>query len=444
MTCLSTIPSASKLSSGALRLLLTAALLGGLGQSAFSSSAFAPSGATPAQDAATNVERYVTAGATGASLYNLPDPKGQVVLKAEAGTPLAVLGSKVQGRYLKVAAPGGLKVWVFGKYLVESDRLGWVELTGSYVNMRPLPRSQNSYPLGQLDKGDRLLFVKRNDLSKPMAEDWVQVYSPPGTAAYVLAAETTAVATGTDGAKLWAAASSAALASRSTHIAAPEPKLAAATDSGAKGGTAVEAGSTDALGSAAEQGGEPVTTQAPPRDFFEAVHRADALMDGEMGSPNPDYLAMIAAYETVLAMNPDAPTRHLVERRMNEISLSQELASLKLQAAGERAQRERELRNLRQKIATLSTESDPLWGRFVARGWLESKTVKGQQVYRIRFGSEYIAEVQCLSGRYDLSQYTNFEIGVRGMSIGNSNRELTAVPVIDIDRIEVISARLAR
>jgi hypothetical protein len=143
-------------------------------------------------------------------------------------------------------------------------------------------------------------------------------------------------------------------------------------------------------------------------------------------------------------MGPDAPTRHLVERRMNEISLARELSELKQQAASEKAQRERELRELHARIDRLSTERDPLWGRFVARGWLESQVVKGERVYSIRFGSERVAEVRCLSGRYDLAQYVDFELGLRGMSIAGSSTALDALPVIDIERIEVISARLKR
>ena len=418
-------PTISRASTLALRLGVTAALLSGLCQTVTA----AP--ASGAQEQATQgaIERYVLAGADGASLYNLPDPKGQVVLEVEAGTPLAVLGSKSEGRYLKVMAPGGLKVWVFGKYLKESERKGWVELTGSYVQMRPMPRSQNSYPLGQLDRGERLLFLQRNDPSKPMAEDWVQVYSPGDTAAYVLAARTAAVPEGQDGAKLWGGAADAAMVERASGT--PQPISDQASD--------------EAAPATPEPGPEsgPVSTEAPT-DVFAAMRQADALMDAEMKKPAPDFLAMTAAYETVLAMKPDAPTRHLVERRMNEISLARELSELKQQAASEKAQRERELRELRAHIDRLSTERDPLWGRFVARGWLESEVVQGERVYTIRFGSERVAEVRCLSGRYDLDQYVDFELGLRGMSIASSGTGAEALPVIDIDRIEVISARLRR
>lgn len=431
---MTSLPMISRASTLALRLGAAAALLTGLGQTVVAS----PGAATvQAQAGQRTIERYVLAGADGASLFNLPDPKGQVVLDVAAGTPLAVLGSKSEGRYLKVMAPGGVKVWVFGKYIKESERKGWVELTGSYVQMRPMPRSQNSYPLGQLDKGERLLFLKRNDPSKPLAEDWVQLYSPGDTAAYVLAARTAAVPAGKDGAKLWSAAADVALVERASGTAAP---VVDASSSQTKAATQEpkqpqqpEAGTEAA-----------VTPSGAPADVFAAMREADALMDAEMKATAPDFLAMTAAYETVLAMGPDAPTRHLVERRMNEISLARELSELKQQAASEKAQRERELRELHARIDRLSTERDPLWGRFVARGWLESQVVKGERVYSIRFGSERVAEVRCLSGRYDLAQYVDFELGLRGMSIAGSSTALDALPVIDIERIEVISARLKR
>lgn len=393
-----------------------------------------------AQDAAA-AQRYVVAGASGATLSNLPDPKGQSVLKVEPGTPLAVLGSAAEGRYLKVQAPGGVQVWVYGKYLEPSERIGWMELTGSYVNMRPRPRSQNSWPLGQLDRGERLFVLQRQDPSKPLAEDWVQVYSPATTAAYVLAAETAALPEGSDGAGRWRAAASALGVQRVAREASTGPGPKKEAGSGAAPGGA---GAGEAQPNAVQQGEAATTSGAAPADVYEAIRIADARMEEELAKPAPDFLAILAGYETALAMNPDAPTRTLIEGRMNEATLARELADLRREAQDERAQRERELKELRSKIARLSTESDPLWGRFVARGWLETERVQGERVYRIRFGSETVAEVQCLSGRYDLEKFVDYEIGLRGMTLGNATRELSSLPVIDVDRIEVISARLGR
>ena len=370
----------------------------------------------PVEEAARKAERFVLTGSESASLYNLPDPKGHIVLKALASTPLLVHGSKAEGRYLKVSAPGGLKVWVFGKYLTPSQRIGWVELTGSYVNMRPLPRSQNSYPLGQLERGDRLRLIQRFDPTKPLAEDWVQVWSPADAAAYVLASQTTAL--------------------RTAGAAEQQSKKTAGDAEARAGQTAGDAASSD-----------PATTSDPegaaaPGDVFAAMRRADALVDAEMTSNRPNYLALRTAFDEVLALGPDAPTIKLIERRLNEIALAEELASLKMLARHEEAARAAELQDLQTRIAQLSNERDPLWGRFSARGWLEAQASGGQTTYIIRFGSEIMAEVRCQSGRYDLAQFTDCEIGVRGLALENA--AAGGLPAIDIDRIEILSARQAR
>ncbi|MCB9915699.1 MAG: hypothetical protein H6828_11200 [Planctomycetes bacterium] len=417
----------SRLASSALLL----ALLGGAAAPALA--------ATPAALQQKAVERYVLAGATGAKLLNLPDPKGLSVLQAEAGTPLAVVGTKTAGRveYLEVQAPGGLKVWLYGQYVKPSERVGWVELTGSQVNLRPLPRSQNSWAVGRVDKGERLLMIQRGDASKSLAEDWVQVWSPATTTAYVLAAETTALPEGQDGAKLWDAWAAQRASERVSSARAETPAAPQAVP-------ADEVSTTEAAASG--QGAEPSTLGADaPKDAFEALRRADDLMAVEMAKTAPDFAAVIAAYDLVLSLGPDAPTRSLVERHKGEVQLRRDFADIKTQAAQERAAREREIAELRAKIASLSKENDPLWGgRFDARGWLEAETVKGQRIYRIRFGSETVAEVQCLSGRYDLDQYVDFELGIQGKSIGSATRANGSLPVIDIERVIVISARLGR
>ncbi len=367
-------------------------------------------------------ERYVQAGSSGAKLFNLPDPKGHVVLDVAAGTPLAVHGSYAGGRYLKVTAPGGVKVWVFGRYVKESPRLGWVEISGSYINMRPLPRSQHAWPLGQLDLGDRLVFIGRNDPSKPMAEDWVQVYSTPDTMAYVLAAETAALPAGTDAAARWREATAAAVAA---HERGGTPVVAEATRQGTESAI-VDAGVTET-----------------PQGVYEALAVADRKSEEELASEDPDFAAVIVAYEAVLAFGPDAPTRNLVNQRIEKVKAHQELAELRHDIALAEAERQRKLDEANRKIAEMNRGRDPLWGRFQARGWLEQLKEDGEKVYLVRWGSEYKARVTCNSGRYDLGLYQGFEIGVRGVPVSAAPVGGKSYPVIDIDRIEVISGRFA-
>lgn len=377
----------------------------------------AAAGSAAGQDA----QRYVQAGSSGATLYNLPDPKGHVVLEVPAGTPLAVHDTYAGGRYLKVAAPGGVKVWVYGKYVKESARQGWVEITGSYINMRPRPTSQDSYPVGRLDLGDRLRFIRRDDPSKPLADDWVQVYSTPDTLAYVLAAETAALPAGTDAAKRWEEATAKALAAREQGGA---PVLTEASHKTAEG----SAGATK-------------LAEPAPKGVFEALAVADRRSEEELASDRPDFAAVIAAYEKVLAMGPDAPTRSLVEQRIETAKAHQEYAQLRRDIELADAERQKKLDEANDKIEEMNRGRDPHWGRFQTRGWLERIKQDGEKVYLVRWGSEYVARVVCNSGRYDLDLLRGFELGVQGTPLSAAPVGEKSYPVIDVDRIEVISAR---
>src|SRR5262249_32289396 len=144
-----------------------------------------------AQEASTL--RYVRAKESGAKLFNLADKTSIAVANVPAKGLLEVYEEK--SGYLSVDMPGGMDVWGFGQYLHTTSAPGIVEVTANGVFMRPLPKSdESSYPLQpQLHKGDRLRVIGRNDAKKPLAEDWIQVASPAGTRAWVVAADTVAV-----------------------------------------------------------------------------------------------------------------------------------------------------------------------------------------------------------------------------------------------------------
>ena len=376
-------------------------------------------------------ERYVVAGETGAVLLNLPDEKGRKVLEAPAGTPLAVYPSRPGTPYLRVAAPGGVQVWVYGKYLSGTSRPGWVEVTGSYVNMRPLPRSQDSYPLGQLDRGERLQVIARADASRPMSEDWVQVWSPADTLAYVLAAETAAAPAGESGAAAFQGAAAAAVAARPAAPSAPRP--AAPASPGASSGE-----------SAAAPGVQARASSLTIHQELNAANRAmdEALARSANGGPRPDYAALAAAYQAVLALGPDAPTRSVVEQRMAKLDAHRELEDIRAEIEAASAERQRQLEELRAEAERNLNQHDPLWGRFQTRGWLERQTKDGKAVYLVRWGSDFLAQVQCSSGRYELDLFDGFEIGVQGAPARAASGSSGSYPVIEVDRIEVISARL--
>lgn len=420
-------------STGALRALAAGGLVLGLwapAAAAHGTLVLGSHAASRVQDAARTPERYVTAGSTGAVLLNLPDDKGRRVLDVKGGTPLAVYPSRTGTPYLRVAAPGGVEVWVFGKYLKETSRAGWLEVTGSYVNMRPLPRSQDSYPLGQLDRGERLRFIERQSPSLPMADDWVKVWSPADTLAYVLAAETTQAPANANGQVLFETATAAAVASRPGVALPVNASTPPSAQPGAQPKSAPAAG-TQAAGSP--------TIYAKLNAANQSMDTALATASG--GGATPDYAALLASYTAILAMGPDAPTRSLVAQRIDKLEAYRELDEIRAEITLANSARQEQLEELREAAERNLNERDPLWGRFQSRGFLERQNRDGKSVFLVRWGSDFLAQVQCSSGRYDMALYEGFEIGIKGVSVRSAQGAAGAYPLIDIDRIEVISAR---
>jgi hypothetical protein len=90
---------------------------------------------------------------------------------------------------------------------------------------------------------------------------------------------------------------------------------------------------------------------------------------------------------------------------------------------------------------------DPYFGRFDARGWLVPLYAKGQETptYMLRWGGADVAEVVCFSGRYDMSVFAGYELGVNGAQL-RSAMEASAgtpgrVPQLDVRRLEVLASR---
>lgn len=77
--------------------------------------------------------------------------------------------------------------------------------------------------------------------------------------------------------------------------------------------------------------------------------------------------------------------------------------------------------------------------RFQAIGFLRwVKGITGPGRYVVEKGGKHLFEVTCQSGRYDLSLFVDFELGL----IGSSRRpNFESLRVLDVEKIEVLSAR---
>ncbi|MEO6708625.1 MAG: hypothetical protein ABIP42_03560, partial [Planctomycetota bacterium] len=333
------------------------------------------------------------------------------------------------GDWLECEVPGGFEIWVYGQYVKASSEAGVLEITGSDVRARPLASSgPESYPLQpNLSKGDHVRLISRNDSGKPLAEDWIKVYSPPGVRGFVAKADCEPLASGSDGASAWA---SAVVEARKRAPATVLPKTVPA--------------STDALGTPRTD----IVGDLTPQQALEELKLADAALARERVADKPEFTAVREQYERVLASVKDGATHDMAKRGLHEIDALSQAHALKAEMEAEKQRTASEAEERQRQIDNIKNNNDPYKDRFVSRGWVEKRNVPGQQpTFILRWGGDQVSEVVCLDGRYDLAAFNGYEIGVKGdekraFIPGSISR--AAVPrLINATRIEVLSGRQA-
>jgi len=380
--------------------------------------------------------RFVRAGPAGAKARNLYDAQGVVVLDLPADTILAVHGER--SGWLEIEAPGGFQVWVFGEFIQPASEAGVLQITANDVRMRPLPSSgPESLPLRQLlAQGDRVRLIARHSPEKSLAQDWVQIYSPPGAHAWVRAEETVPLAAGVDGASLWAQASLEAKQRPSIPVGS-----VGATPAGSTGSK----GTSTASAPAAKPAGDGATS--------ELLQKAESLLARERAKEQqkgiPSYAGVRAAYEEVLAAGPTPQEAELAQSRIAEVDAYSEAYKLRADLELERARREAALREREEKMKA-AADRDVFEGRFDCRGWLERRQISGEEEpsYLLRWAGDQVAEVVCFSGRYDLSVFAGCELGVNGREVrgplGGAIGVASRPRQIDVARLEVLAGSQIR
>ena len=383
--------------------------------------------AAPAKDAAQESQkfmRYVRASDAGAKVRNIYDAQGVVVLAAPPQGLLAVHGER--SGWLEVEAAGGFSVWIFGEYVVPTSDTGVLQVKGNGVHMRPMPSSgPESLPLRHLlANGDRVRSIGRNDVAKPLAEDWVNVWSPPGTHAWVAASETLPLAAGTDGAALWAKAvlDARQATTREAGAVAPAKQTGDKLDS------------------------KEVTTALADA---EAALTRERRVEEQGGVPN--YALVREGYEAVLAKTglagaPTGSSADLARDRIGLCKAYEEAYSLRSTLQQQRSALDATLKKRDEDMAR-AAKRGVFDGRYDVRGWVEKRMLPGQDapIYIVRWGGDQTAEVVCTTGRYDLAVFVDFEIGVNGRelrgAISGPTSALTRPRELDASRVEVISGR---
>ena len=401
--------------------------------------------ATPAATAP-KVE-YVRS-ASSAKLYNLPDPKAVVMTTVEKGALLRV--KEVRGTWLAVEPAGGIPVWIFGKYLAAAEE-GSATVVGTKVRMRPLPNTnQESYPLDQLLQGrETLKVLARADESKPLEKDWVKVLAPAGTVAWMQASQASNQPVA-DGATLMAGEHDAAVA---------KLPLVSLPKNFATGGETVATAKTETKPSEAkpaetknaEAKSSETTPAAAPKPENDAEYaKAEALYESTRSGGANDWTAVKAAFEAYLQASPKGALAANARMRIEECELRLQMAQIEADKKMLEKERAAQLEEAQRRLKAASLAQDPLWGRFQARGWLEQDPTADPKSPRwvLRFGGKAVAEVVCGTGRYDLSQFAGYEIGVMGTitrgAIGEAGTTSARPMRVDAARLEVISGRAAR
>lgn len=424
--------------------------------SAFLLAVLVPLRASHAQEATSL--RYVRAKEAGAKLFNLAD-KTSIVLASVPSQGLMEVYAENSG-YLSVDVPGGMPVWVYGQYLHTTSVPGIVEVTGNGVFMRPLPKSdESSYPLQQqLHKGDRLRVLGRNDATKALSDDWIQVASPAGTRAWVVAADTTNVDAKEDVRAAWSEAVKSANAARPTFdlstgkaaTLASETKTAANTTAANTSAANTSADGTRSVAWAGAPNGSPSGAPGAAAAGDPTLESADGLYEAARASSTPDWVGVRSAYQRYLEKHSEGPLAERARLQLQRVELHEEIQRIQNDRSVMESTRGERLTAAQRRLAEANQSQDPLWGRFQARGWIvrEQPVAAAAPRFVVFWAGRPTAEIVCSSGRYDLSKFTDFEVGITGAvlrpGVSGSDSSGARPARIDVTRLEVLGARIAK
>ncbi len=375
--------------------------------------------------------RYVRAKAGGTKIYNLADAKGVELESAKAESLLAVYSENAG--FLEVEPADGLLVWVSGKYLATTDEPGVLKVTGNGINMRPAPSStsENSYPLARsLNKSDKVRAESRQHPDKPLAEDWVHVWAPAGTRAWCKKSDV-ADASGNDLAAQFTSAQKDARAGAKLFV---EPKAAGATLASAPKSEKPAADAAK-LTAAQAPGAASTASAATAATAASDLAKANELYEKARTTENGDFAPAKAAYQKVIDTAPNSSSAEAARAGLEKIGLHEEIARIKSDKAAQEVDRQARLARAEKDLREASLGSDPLWGRFQTRGWLERE---GDH-WAVRWAGKVTSEIVCTSGRYDLTLFQGFQLGITGALQRGAGSDGPAR--FDVRRIEVLDGR---
>ena len=350
--------------------------------------------------------QYSIAGTDGVTVRNVRDAAGIPVGQFGAGTVLAV--HKTMGRWSQVEPAGGLTCWVLGAYLNETGVSGRYDVNANAVNMRPLASSgKESFPLMEkLYVGDTVRIVSRLDPSVEFAEDWIQIRTPQGVHGWALTSSIQAAPDSAVAESSWMSDWKDVMDAMGGEIT-PAPVTSKGTDGSAE----------------ATVGGDDLV-------------RARRMMN----SSPPMYSEAKVLFAAVLSrVEPGSPLGIAAQNGMSQADAYMRIEALQRQLETDRATREREEAERAAELQRQKDEKTPLMGRYDARGWVESRKLPdGGTGWFLRFSGKATCTIQCTTGRYNLSMFDGYEVGVVGRMMDGSGAGQISC---DLRSIEVLSGR---
>ncbi|MFT7171760.1 MAG: hypothetical protein ACI80K_004914, partial [Paracoccaceae bacterium] len=155
---------------------------------------------------------------------------------------------------------------------------------------------------------------------------------------------------------------------------------------------------------------------------------------------------VVAAYVVVVDEAPGSSITHgNATTKLTDARLKLELAVIRDELVAKRTRHDEDVRQIDAYLADQKRKRTARWDRYSERGWLESRNVGGQKRWYLVFAGQTVAEVRCMSERYQMDVFDGFEIGVIGREVipvvQATQTSLAEARVVDIQRIEVISAK---
>ena len=382
---------------------------------------------------------YASIKSDEVAVRNLMDAKGLAVADLDAGDVVAVHAVDENTDWLTVEVPTGYAAYVYGRFLEETDTKGIYRVTRNAVNIRPKPSDDvQSFPLPQrLHAGDQVAVIGASDPNKPMAEDWVRIWTPPGVRAFVRAQHVE---------RLEPTAGQSAWIKAAADIAVTRREIL-----GLETGSAPSVGTADAIVSDVEAGvddasaeaGESAASLAAVR---ESLRDLRARVDVEQRRATPDYASLRAEAETLLSATEDATLKAEIARELERVTALDEAASMFQELQRIKDQQDQETARLQNSIWENGRRLDPLRSAFDHHGILVRRIAgDGTPRYTIEVRRKVVAELLCTSGRYDLDAFSGYEIGIRGRGLvveaAATEESEVDVPVLDVTRIAVLKRR---